>query len=66
MDIQIDNLTKTYGTQYAVDDISFKVNTGEILGFLGPNGANCLIILYNLASIKSMSISLSTLILGIN
>ncbi len=39
MDIQIDNLTKTYGTQNAVDDISFKVNTGEILGFLGPNGA---------------------------
>ena len=36
MDIQIDNLTKTYGTQNAVDDISFKVNTGEILGFLGP------------------------------
>jgi len=39
MDIQIENLTKTYGTQNAVDDISFKVNTGEILGFLGPNGA---------------------------
>ena len=39
MDIQINNLTKTYGNQNAVDDISFKVNTGEVLGFLGPNGA---------------------------
>lgn len=39
MDIVINNLTKTYGPQKAVDGISFKVKTGEILGFLGPNGA---------------------------
>lgn len=39
MDIQIENLSKTYGHQKAVDDISFHVHTGEILGFLGPNGA---------------------------
>lgn len=39
MDIKIQNLTKTYGTQKAVDNISFEVKTGEILGFLGPNGA---------------------------
>ncbi len=39
MDIAIDHLTKSYGFQKAVDDISFKVKTGEILGFLGPNGA---------------------------
>jgi len=39
MDIVIQNLTKTYGPQKAVDGISFKVKTGEILGFLGPNGA---------------------------
>ena len=39
MDIQVSNLTKTYGLQKAVDDISFRVKTGEILGFLGPNGA---------------------------
>lgn len=39
MDISIENLSKKYGTQKAVDDISFKVKTGEILGFLGPNGA---------------------------
>ncbi|NNE28420.1 MAG: ATP-binding cassette domain-containing protein [Saprospiraceae bacterium] len=39
MDIQIRNLTKTYGHQKAVDRISFTVKTGEIVGFLGPNGA---------------------------
>ncbi|NNC95155.1 MAG: ATP-binding cassette domain-containing protein [Chitinophagales bacterium] len=39
MDIEINNLSKIYGDQRAVDDISFKVGTGEILGFLGPNGA---------------------------
>ena len=39
MDIQIENLSKSYGLQKAVDGISFQVRTGEILGFLGPNGA---------------------------
>lgn len=39
MDIRIDNLTKNYGIQAAVDHVSFEVKTGEILGFLGPNGA---------------------------
>ena len=39
MDIQIKNLTKSYGDHKAVDDISFEVKTGEVLGFLGPNGA---------------------------
>ena len=39
MDIEIENLSKRYGTQKAVDRISFTVRTGEILGFLGPNGA---------------------------
>ena len=39
MNIQIQNLSKSYGFQKAVDDISFEVKTGEILGFLGPNGA---------------------------
>jgi len=39
MDIVVENLTKTYGIQKAVDNISFRVKTGEILGFLGPNGA---------------------------
>lgn len=39
MRIVVENLTKTYGTQKAVNDISFEVKTGEVLGFLGPNGA---------------------------
>jgi ABC-2 type transport system ATP-binding protein len=39
MDIQIENLSKKYGPQTAVDSISFQVKTGEIVGFLGPNGA---------------------------
>ncbi len=39
MDIKVQQLTKSYGLQKAVDAISFEVKTGEILGFLGPNGA---------------------------
>jgi len=39
MAIAVRNLSKSYGTEKAVDDISFDVKTGEILGFLGPNGA---------------------------
>jgi ABC-2 type transport system ATP-binding protein len=39
MSIVVNNLTKKFGTQRAVDNISFEVKTGEILGFLGPNGA---------------------------
>ncbi len=37
--VEIKNLTKKYGSQLAVDHISFTVKQGEILGFLGPNGA---------------------------
>ena len=39
MSITVKNLTKIYGTQKAVDDISFAIAKGEIVGFLGPNGA---------------------------
>ncbi len=37
--ITIENLTKYYGSNRAVNDISFTINDNEILGFLGPNGA---------------------------
>lgn len=37
--IEISGLTKKYGSNKAVNDISFSVSKGEILGFLGPNGA---------------------------
>lgn len=39
MSIQVEGLTKIYGTQKAVNNITFNINPGEILGFLGPNGA---------------------------
>lgn len=39
MSIQVENLTKIYGSQYALSNINFEVKQGEILGFLGPNGA---------------------------
>ena len=37
--IQVDNLTKKFGEFTAVDDVSFKVDDGEVFAFLGPNGA---------------------------
>lgn len=39
MSIQIENLTKIYGKQKALDGISFKTEAGEIIGLVGPNGA---------------------------
>jgi ABC-2 type transport system ATP-binding protein len=39
MSITVNNLTKNYGAQKAVDAISFSIVKGEIVGFLGPNGA---------------------------
>ena len=37
--IKVKNVTKKYGSTVAVDNISFKINEGEIIGLLGPNGA---------------------------
>lgn len=39
MSIEVENITKLYGRQKALDDVSFKIGSGEIVGFLGPNGA---------------------------
>lgn len=39
MSIEVKELSKLYGTQKALNNISFSVNKGEIVGFLGPNGA---------------------------
>jgi ABC-2 type transport system ATP-binding protein len=39
MSIQVKDLTKIYGTQKAIDQVSFEIKTGEIVGFVGPNGA---------------------------
>ncbi|MEO9256884.1 MAG: gliding motility-associated ABC transporter ATP-binding subunit GldA [Crocinitomicaceae bacterium] len=39
MSIEVSNLSKYYNEQAALDGISFKIASGEIVGFLGPNGA---------------------------
>jgi ABC-2 type transport system ATP-binding protein len=39
MSIEVKNLSKLYKDQKALNDVSFKVNDAEIVGFLGPNGA---------------------------
>lgn len=37
--IEVSNLTKKYGSNYAVKDLNFKIEKGRVYGFLGPNGA---------------------------
>ena len=37
--IEVEHLTKYYGSFLAVDDISFTIEDGHVYGFLGPNGA---------------------------
>ena len=39
MSIRVEHVTKLYGAQKALDDVSFEVKPGEIVGLLGPNGA---------------------------
>ncbi len=56
--IEVKNLTKEYKTLKAVDDLSFEVKEGEILGLLGPNGSgksttiNCILSLLNFSKGK--------------
>jgi len=52
--IRVENLTKRYGGFTAVDDISFEVRPGSVVGFLGPNGAG-----------KSTTIKMLTTLLSI-
>lgn len=37
--VEVKNLTKEYKQMKAVDDLSFEVEEGEIIGLLGPNGS---------------------------
>jgi ABC-2 type transport system ATP-binding protein len=39
MSIIVNEVTKLYGKQKALDTVSFEIKTGEVVGFLGPNGA---------------------------
>ncbi len=39
MSIDVKNVTKRYGSQKALDNVSFSIPAGEVVGFLGPNGA---------------------------
>ncbi len=39
MSIKVQNITKFYGTQKALDKVNFEIQSGQIAGFLGPNGA---------------------------
>jgi len=39
MSIKVQGVTKKYGSQSALNDVSFSISQGEIVGFLGPNGA---------------------------
>ncbi len=39
MSIQVSNISKRYGAQLALDNVSFTISPGEIVGLLGPNGA---------------------------
>jgi len=54
--IEVKNLTKEYKSLKAIDDLSFEVKKGEILGLLGPNGSgksttiNCILSLLNYSS----------------
>ena len=60
--ITIDSLTKKYGANAVVDDISFVARPGRVTGFLGPNGAGkstTVKMLTTLLSITSGSASVS-------
>ncbi|MBC8284727.1 MAG: ATP-binding cassette domain-containing protein [Nitrospinae bacterium] len=37
--IEVENLTRYYGTRRAINNLSFQIDKGEVVGFLGPNGA---------------------------
>ena len=37
--VKVENLVKRYGSNFAVNDVSFEIGEGEVVGLLGPNGA---------------------------
>ncbi|MCK5493588.1 MAG: ATP-binding cassette domain-containing protein, partial [Candidatus Omnitrophica bacterium] len=51
--LEINNLTKTYGTKTVVKDVSMSVKRGEVVGLLGPNGAGKTTTFYMVVGIVS-------------
>jgi ABC-2 type transport system ATP-binding protein len=39
MSVKVNHISKLYGTQKALDEVSFEIGSGQVVGFLGPNGA---------------------------
>lgn len=59
--IEVENLTKNYGTFTAVDRINFQVREGEIFGILGPNGAGKTTTLEMIEGLKAITSGTATL-----
>jgi len=55
MSITANHVTKTYGAQKALNDVSFTISQGEIAAFIGPNGAG-----------KSATLKMLTTVLYLN
>ena len=51
MKLSVEKIQKSYSSKIAVDDISFKMNSGDILGLLGPNGAGKTTLFYMIAGL---------------
>ena len=51
MKLSVENICKSYSSKIAVDDISFKMNSGDTLGLLGPNGAGKTTLFYIIAGL---------------
>lgn len=51
MKLSVENISKSYSTKTAVDDISFEMNSGDTLGLLGPNGAGKTTLFYMIAGL---------------
>jgi energy-coupling factor transporter ATP-binding protein EcfA2 len=51
--IEVAALTKRYGEQFALTDVTFDVRAGEVLGIIGPNGAGKTTLLESIAGLLS-------------
>jgi lipopolysaccharide export system ATP-binding protein len=51
MNLSIENISKSYSSKKAVDDISFEMHSGDTFGLLGPNGAGKTTLFYMIAGL---------------